>query len=345
MPLGWSVNSLNRTRQINHVEVHTLPGAAAALSGDLKRLTRMAIEHLHDPALVGDVASEASIEIVLDRFCLSIQLSKPVGLVSWAEREGRRLGTVGTKELAGAAAHAIAREANSFSGVDHGRLLAFLEVLKSEIDFALAAIDGSPAPRPKAYAESTEALLAILGERDSATCCHSKATGEWARRLAITIGLSEEATAFVELCAVLHDIGKVSTPDSILFKRSELSQEEWDIMRQHAAAGQRILDRIPSLRRCAMIVRAHHERWDGTGYPDGLAGASIPFEARVVAVADAFHAMISDRPYRKAIPPRQALEILRAGGGSQWDSNIVDAMLGLFHKKKSAKAAIKAFSA
>jgi HD-GYP domain-containing protein (c-di-GMP phosphodiesterase class II) len=111
-------------------------------------------------------------------------------------------------------------------------------------------------------------------------------------------------------------------------------------MRDHSAAGQRILNQIPSLARCALIVRAHHERWDGLGYPDGLAADNIPLEARVVAVADAFHAMITDRPYRKAIPPRRALEILQAGRGTQWDPQVVDSMLGLFsnaNKQESAE--------
>jgi HD-GYP domain-containing protein (c-di-GMP phosphodiesterase class II) len=142
--------------------------------------------------------------------------------------------------------------------------------------------------------------------------------------------LPKEQAEFVELCAILHDIGKIATPESILFKPGPLEAHEWEVMRDHAAAGQRILNQIPSLARCAVIVRAHHERWDGRGYPDGLAGENIPFEARVVAVADAFHAMISDRPYRKAIAPRRALEIIEAGRGTQWDPLVVDAMLGLF---------------
>jgi HD-GYP domain-containing protein (c-di-GMP phosphodiesterase class II) len=152
------------------------------------------------------------------------------------------------------------------------------------------------------------------------------------------MGLSKEQSEFIELCAVLHDIGKISTPEAILFKTSSLTAQEWEIMREHSAAGQRILNQIPSLARCASIVRAHHERWDGLGYPDGLAGETIPFEARVVAVADAFHAMISDRPYRKAIAPRRALEILQSGRGTQWDPLIVDAMLGLFSGARKQQA-------
>ena len=328
------------------MEVRTLPSAASALSSDLRVLTKQVVEHLNDPVLVGDAGLEASIEVLIDRLCLSIQLSKPVGLGTWAEREGRRLGAARTIEVATAAAHVLASEANRFE-IDHGRLLAFLEVLKAEIDASIAALDGDAfaVKKAQAYAEKAESLLAMLGERDSATCCHSKATGEWARRLTSSMDLSEETTSFIELCAVLHDIGKIATPDSILFKTGSLTEPEWDVMRDHSAAGQRILDQIPSLQRCSVIVRAHHERWDGAGYPDGLAGINIPFEARVVAVADAFHAMISDRPYRKAIAPRQALDILQAGRGTQWDPQIVDAMLGLFKRERRQTDVGRAVSA
>jgi putative nucleotidyltransferase with HDIG domain len=306
-----------------------LPAAASAISSDLRRLTKLVVEHLQDPALFGDPTLESSIELILDRLCLSVQLSKPVGLATWAVREGRRLGTSRTSEVAEAAAHVIASEAARFH-IDQGRLLAHLEVLKTEIHSALAALsEDSDEPR-SAYSETAHALLSMLGERDSQTCCHSKATGEWARRLCTSLGLPKQQSEFIELCAILHDIGKISTPEEILFKPGSLTSEEWEIMRDHAAAGQRILNQIPSLTRCASIVRAHHERWDGLGYPDGLSGENIPLEARVVAVADAFHAMISDRPYRKAIAPRRALEILEAGRGTQWDPLIVDAMLGLF---------------
>jgi putative nucleotidyltransferase with HDIG domain len=311
------------------MDVYTLPAAASELSSDLRRLSKLVVEHLQDPSLFGDPTLESSIELILDRLCLSVQLSKPVGLATWAVREGRRLGAARTSDLADAAAHVIASEAGRFH-IDQGRLLAFLEVLKTEVHSALSALSEDTFESRSAYSETATALLTMLGERDSQTCCHSKATGEWARRLCTSMRLPREQSEFIELCAVLHDIGKISTPEEILFKPTSLTAQEWEVMRDHAAAGQRILNQIPSLARCASIVRAHHERWDGLGYPDGLAGENIPFEARVVAVADAFHAMISDRPYRRAIAPRRALEILESGRGSQWDPLVVDAMLGLF---------------
>jgi putative nucleotidyltransferase with HDIG domain len=327
------------------MDVHTLPGAAKALSSDLRRLTKLVVEQIQDTSLLGDPALDSSLELLLDRLCLSVQLSKPVGLATWSIREGRRIGASRTCEVADACSHVIASEAGRF-GVDQGRLLAYLEVLKSEIHSALSALGDEQSRPTEVYSDSTHALLAMLGERDAQTCCHSKATGEWTRRLCASLGLPKEQSEFIELCAVLHDIGKIATPESILFKPGPLEEHEWEIMRDHAAAGQRILSQIPSLARCGTIVRAHHERFDGRGYPDALAGENIPFEARVVAVADAFHAMISDRPYRKAIAPRRALEILEAGAGTQWDPAIVEAMVGLFSgSRKQAEPARRVSSA
>ncbi len=206
-------------------------------------------------------------------------------------------------------------------------------MLSREIELAAVGEDALDEAGTKPGAEATTALLTMLAERDYGTCCHSKATAEWARRLATAMACNAETTAFIELCALLHDIGKISTPDHVLLKPSPLSAGEWDVLRDHAAAGARLLNQVPSLQRCAIVVRSHHERYDGAGYPDGIFGNSIPFEARVVAVADAFHAMISERPYRQPIAPRQALRILEEGRGSQWDPEVVDAMVGMFSRR------------
>ena len=143
------------------------------------------------------------------------------------------------------------------------------------------------------------------------------------------MGLSAATTDIVVKSGVLHDIGKIATPDSILFKPGPLTEHEWIEMQKHAEFGAEILGELPALAPFAPIVRAHHERWDGKGYPYGLKGEQIPFEARVVAVADAFHAMISNRPYRPAIAQREAMEILREGRGTQWDAEVVDAMIAM----------------
>ncbi len=315
--------------------VKTLSALGASLGQELPTLAESAVEHLTLPALANNPTVEKTLEVLLDRLCLSLSLAKPVGLATWAERESERLGKAGVVDLAAAAAHTISLAASAFD-VEHGRLLAFLDVLIREIERATLGADVDDIPGERPESDGTIALLAMLAERDFGTCCHSKATAEWARRLAVAMGCDEESAEFISLCALLHDIGKISTPDTVLLKNGPLTADEWDIMREHAAAGARVLNQIPSLQRCALIVRAHHERFDGAGYPDGLAGKSIPFEARIVAVADAFHAMISERPYRKPIPPRQALSILEEGSGTQWDPDVVEAMLGMFRRNAPA---------
>lgn len=311
--------------------VRTLSALGAALGQEIPSLAHAAVEHLTLPQLAGDPELEKSLEVLLDRLCLSLTLAKPVGLVAWAERETPRVGRAGVVDVTAAATHTLSLAAGAYE-IDQRRLLSFLDILSRDIEqSALGVSDDVGLEKPQA--ESTAALMAMLNERDYLTGCHSKATSEWSRRLAIAMGATPDTADFIALCGLLHDIGKVSVPDSVLLKPGPLNPEEWDIMREHAAAGQRILSQIPSLQRCSVIVRAHHERFDGAGYPDGLAGITIPFEARVIAVADAFHAMISERPHRRPISPRQALQILEEGRGTQWDPDVVDAMLGMFRRR------------
>lgn len=311
--------------------VRTLTALGAALGQRIPELARLAVEHITVPAVAGDPEIEQSLETLLDRLCLSLTLAKPVGLTSWAERESSKVGRAAVVDLTSAATHTIAAASSGYDA-DPRRLLAFLDVLSREIErAALGSEDEETLHLPGA--EATSALLAMLAERDYGTCCHSKATAEWARRLGTAMGCDTDTTEFITLCGLLHDIGKISTPDHVLLKPGPLTASEWDVMRDHAAAGARILNQIPSLQRCAIVVRAHHERFDGAGYPDGLFGASVPLEARIVAVADAFHAMISERPYRQPIAPRQALRILEEGRGSQWDPDVVDAMVGMFNRR------------
>ena len=117
-----------------------------------------------------------------------------------------------------------------------------------------------------------------------------------------TLALDSEEISRVRTAALLHDIGKVGVPDEILHKPGPLDEREWEIMRQHPVIGERILRAIPGMGAIARIVRHEHERWDGGGYPDGLAGAEIPVGSRIILACDAYHAMTSDRPYRKAMP-------------------------------------------
>jgi putative nucleotidyltransferase with HDIG domain len=156
---------------------------------------------------------------------------------------------------------------------------------------------------------------------------HSRAVAAWCARLGRTIGLSESEILFVSRCGLIHDIGKTRTPAEILEAPRKLTAAEWVIMRAHTTDGSAMVERVPILRAFVPIVRGHHERLDGKGYPDGLHAKAIPLAARIVAVADCFNAMIGRRPYRPAMPPTEALNELERHSGTQFDPEIVAAMV------------------
>ena len=133
--------------------------------------------------------------------------------------------------------------------------------------------------------------------------------------------------------AIFHDIGKIAIPDAILNKAGALTAAEFEQIKAHPIVGEQILAPVPFLADVRRIVRHDHERWDGTGYPDGLRGPQIPLGARIVLVVDAYHAMISDRPYREAMPEAEACDELRAHAGSQFDPAVVDALLAVLARR------------
>ena len=177
----------------------------------------------------------------------------------------------------------------------------------------------------------TAHLLADLVEADDAyTAVHSRHVVDLALAVADGLGLDAAARRRVELGALLHDVGKLAVPDAILNKPGALDETEWAIMREHTAVGARMLMAAgPELARIAPIVRASHERLDGRGYPDGLAGDAIPLEARIVCCCDAFSAMTTDRPYRAAMTPAAAMRELRDHAGTQFDPRVVDALVDI----------------
>ena len=288
-------------------------------------LARIALGGSDDPVVAANDDRTSDEAIVLcERLSLSLAFSRPVGLTSWAERVRSDLGRVEALDLIASVVDTLLAvpEVSSDDSAS-----AYLETLRSIGTDAVLGCQPSPQPDGD---DSAEVLIAALAARDLSFAEHSRATAAWTRRLCVALEVDPTSARFTERCALLHDIGKIALPDAILNKPTSLLSAEWDCVREHSAVGQRILDSIPSLRRYALAVRAHHERWDGSGYPDGLKGNSIPREARIIAVADGFHAMLSERPFRAAIPPRTALAILRDGAGSQWDPQIVEAFLTLF---------------
>jgi response regulator RpfG family c-di-GMP phosphodiesterase len=161
------------------------------------------------------------------------------------------------------------------------------------------------------------ALLAALEARDGYTEEHSHAVVDMALLVAQELGLPSRRLADVEAAALLHDMGKIGISDAILRKPGALSEEEWAEMRRHPEIGERIVSGMDGLSHLAEVIRAEHERWDGLGYPDGLAGERIPLIARIILVCDAYHAMTSDRPYRRALGEEAAIRELHAAAGSQ----------------------------
>ena len=169
------------------------------------------------------------------------------------------------------------------------------------------------------------ALVATLDARDQYTAGHSAAVAIYARDIAKRIGLSDEQQELVHLCGLVHDIGKIGLPAGLLEKPGPLTLEERRQMEQHSEIGERILRNVDDYTEIADVVRSHHERIDGMGYPDGIHGDEIPFLARIIGVADAYDAMTSDRPYREALPSRVARMRLAQAVGTQFDTAVVAA--------------------
>jgi putative nucleotidyltransferase with HDIG domain len=169
------------------------------------------------------------------------------------------------------------------------------------------------------------ALVATLDARDQYTAGHSAAVAIYARDIARRMGLSDDQQELVHLCGLVHDIGKIGLPAGLLEKPGPLTLEERRHMEQHSEIGERILRNVEDYSEIADVVRSHHERIDGMGYPDGIGGEEIPLLARIIGVADAYDAMTSDRPYREALPSRVARMRLAQAVGTQFDTGVVAA--------------------
>jgi len=195
----------------------------------------------------------------------------------------------------------------------------------------------------ESYFQTILALAKTVDEKDAYTRGHLEEVTKYGMIVAeelmdsvkMDIDMEELKTALL-----LHDIGKIGVPDALLHKASSLTPEEFEIMKQHTEIGARILEPIEKLKKVGRIIRHHQEKCDGTGYPDGLRGEDIPIEARIISVVDAYHAMTSDRPYRKALPEETALNELKNKSGTQFDADIVEAFMKAYKKGKIVKRKI-----
>jgi len=178
-----------------------------------------------------------------------------------------------------------------------------------------------------AHLGTYRALAGAIDAKDSYTGDHSLEVSRLAEAVGDALGMDEQALEELRIAARLHDLGKIAVPDAILMKRGSLTDEEFAIVRRHADAGYAILRDAPLSERVKLAVRHNHERWDGAGYPSGLPTQAIPLFSRILAVVDAYEAMTSDRPYRRALPQAEAVMRLRAGAGTQFDPELVDLFL------------------
>jgi HD-GYP domain-containing protein (c-di-GMP phosphodiesterase class II) len=180
------------------------------------------------------------------------------------------------------------------------------------------------------YEHSVQALVATIGLKDYETEAHCRRVAESTARIAAQVGLNALwQQEMIRWGAYLHDVGKIGIPDAILYKQAPLTPEEWEVMRRHPEIGRTVLDNIPFLAPALPVVLHHHERFDGSGYPDGLRGEEIPLEARIAAVTDAVDVMMTARPYRRALTWPAAAEELHRHRGTHFDPDLVDLALDL----------------
>ena len=187
------------------------------------------------------------------------------------------------------------------------------------------------------YRTTVRALAAALELRDDQTGAHAERVTELALRLAARVAPELATDPELEFGFLLHDLGKIGVPDAVVLKPGPLDPDELELMRRHVDLGEKIVARIPYLGGLArQVIAAHHERWDGKGYPRGLAGEDIPLPARIFAVVDSFDAMTNDRPYRQALPVEEAVAEIRSGAGTQFDPEVVRAFVSLVEQVDAA---------
>jgi two-component system cell cycle response regulator len=238
------------------------------------------------------------------------------------------LGGPNTDVALAAAAAALCETGQGFSiGASHGTVVPGRDATTAAeaLQVADQRMYGHKASRAAGRAsESRDVLMRVLAEREPGLHEHITSVAELAGAIGYRLGMEPEAIDELVRAAELHDVGKMAIPDTILNKPGPLDEDEWAFMRRHTLIGEAILSAAPALVPVARIVRSSHERYDGRGYPDGLAGDEIPVAARVVAICDAYDAMTSDRSYRRGMAPEVAIEELRRSAGTQFDPEVVE---------------------
>jgi len=314
---------LHLARSVRHGDARL----ALALRDAKRRLTTEAVETIAPAHRT--VGAEIVMQRFVERFSVAVEIADWTTLLGWVDQACRRFaGVLPVGSLLAAVADRVGRFVlESASSIDRGQI----DLVRSEVD-RLAAMPRLV--REPALHEAIDEIDVVLDDlitrvdhADPLTAEHSRAVASWCGRLAKRLSLEKHDVVHVTRCGLVHDIGKITTPPEILNAPRKLSEEEFTIMRRHAEEGAKIIAATPLAVNLTPAVRNHHERFDGRGYPDGLAGGAIPSVARIVSVADAFNAMIGRRPYRPPFAPSLALERLVESRGTQFDPIVVDAMV------------------
>ncbi|PYV41997.1 MAG: hypothetical protein DMG06_15410, partial [Acidobacteria bacterium] len=207
-----------------------------------------------------------------------------------------------------------------------------VNLLAEAFNRAAQAVCESQERLDEAYLQFIETMAQALDARDPYTAGHSTRVSVYSTSIAQAMGLPPEQVRIIDIGARLHDIGKIGIPDAVLQKPGRLTEEEMRLIRLHPQIGKRILEKVGRFRDYLPIVEFHHEDYGGGGYPLGLKGKEIPFNARIVHVADVYDAIRSDRSYRKAMPVERVVELLESGSGKQFDPNVIEVFLFLLHE-------------
>jgi HD-GYP domain-containing protein (c-di-GMP phosphodiesterase class II) len=271
-----------------------------------------------DEGVVGQVLASGQPALLADHR----HLIGPASAEDESGRSGAAVAIFCGDAVSGVLCAAVKRGRGEFDPED-------LEVLGELADLAGAALEHSMRHQhfDAAVHAQVDALAAAMDMRDQRTARHSDDVVGLARRVGALLDLETTSMLELEFAARLHDVGKIQVPDAVLNKPGPLEPHENEVIRCHATWGSETLAKIPGLEAVATIVRFHHERWDGAGYPDGLSGDRIPLASRIISVCDAYGAMTCDRPYRSALDPDDALEEIRSGSGSQFDPSVVHAFV------------------
>lgn len=307
-----------------------------------RTLVDMMLAELHPDVDQPSFASSLFFAGFLDRLCQALQRDEFIPLELWVkslagddefESRSSRLLSVGCSIIA----DQFRTDVPGYPEVSTYLTLTAVEI---EVTFVNARLQRQGTPRVDVSKlvpvdHVVDGLVSVIRSHSDAWYAHAKGVSSLAGRIAGALSLSAEQIVFIERCGLLCGIGKIGIPDAILSKPGPLSDDEWVIMKRYPAMGASILRTMPALAMFAPVIRAHRERIDGRGYPDGSGAQDIPLQAKIVAVADAFHAMISERFYRNALPVPQALEELVGAAGTAYDSDVVHTLRRLIQPSSS----------